>query len=127
MAVDLMKLPKITKIKHNVEPMWASDAGRNSNSGKYSGTFIGYFDTLEVNVGKVTQEELSIIRDKIEVPIIENVSFTDSKSKTGATKTESFYGTAIGVEIISDKMVSNKKRYPAFSFTLTAISRRTDM
>ena len=122
-----MKLPKITKIKHTVQPTWASDAGRNSNSGKYSGTFVGYFDQLEVSVGKTTQNELNQIRDAIEVPIIENITFLDTKSKTGANKTENFYGTAIGVEITNIQMANNKKKYPAFSFTLTATERRNDM
>ena len=53
-----MSLPKITKIKHTVEPTWDSKTGRNSNSGKFGGTFVGYFDTLEISVGKTTQNEL---------------------------------------------------------------------
>ena len=124
-ATNLMNLPKITKVKHSVEPTWGSDAGRNSNSGRYSGTFIGFFDKLEISVGKTTQQELKEIRDRVEVAIVENVTFLDSK--TGNNKTENFYGTAIEVEIISTKMANNKKKYPPFSFTLTAIARRDDM
>ena len=120
MNFDLMILPRITKIKHSVEPTWASDAGRNSNIGDFSGTFVGYFDNLNITVGTTTQEELTKIRSYIEVPIIENVSFLDTK--TGKNKIESFYGTAIEVEI-------NKRtrRYPSFSFSLKAIERRDDM
>ncbi len=120
MACNLMTLPKVTKVKHAVEPTWGSDAGRNSNSGKFSGTFVGYFDNLNVTVGTTTQEELTKIRNYIEVPIIENVSFLDTK--TGKNKVGSFYGTTIEVEI-------NKKtkRYPSFSFSLKAVSKRSDM
>ena len=120
-----MSLPKITKIKHTVEPTWDSKTGRNSNSGKFSGTFVGYFDTLEVSVGKTTQNELNQIRDKVEIPIIENVEFLDSK--TGNNKIEDFYGTAIGVEITNINIANNKKKYPPFSFSLKAVSRRSDM
>ena len=106
-----MSLPKITKIKHTVEPTWDSKTGRNSNSGKFGGTFVGYFDNLEISVGKTTQNELNQIRD----------------SKTGKNKSEDFYGTAIGVEITNINIANNKKKYPPFSFSLKAVSRRSDM
>ena len=105
--------------KHSIEGLWASDAGRNSNSGKYSGTFIGWFDKIEVSIGETTQAELTQIRNAIEHPIIENVTFTDTK--TGNSKTENFYGTTITAERLKSG------RYKPFSFTLTAIERRTDM
>ena len=105
--------------KHSIEGLWASDAGRNSNSGKYSGTFIGWFDKVEVSIGAPTQAELTHIRNAIEHPIIENVTFTDTK--TGNSKTENFYGTTITAERL------NSNRYKPFSFTLTAIERRSDM
>ena len=46
-------------MEHTIQPLWASDTGRNSNSGKYSGTFIGYFDQLKVSVGKTNQTQMS--------------------------------------------------------------------
>ena len=120
MEVKINELPKIlSNPKHSIEGVWASDAGRNSNSGKYSGTFIGWFDQLEISVGETTQEELTIIRNAIEHPIIENVTFIDTK--TGTSKTEDFYGTTITGERL------NSKKYKPFSFSLIAIERRNDM
>ncbi len=119
MAVDLSNLSKLIKVEHTVEPTWAKDAGRNSNSGKFSGTFVGYFDTLKVNVGKTNQAELTAIKDDIEHPII-SVIFKDSK--TGNNKTELFYGTAITAAY--DNL---KGRYDPFSFSLKAIESRDDM
>lgn len=120
MAVNLINLPKaLSNPKHTVEPVWASDAGRNSNSGKFSGTFVGWFDTLEIPIGETTQAEMTTIKNAIENPIIENVSFVDSK--TGNIKTENFYGTAITAERL------NSKRYKPFSFSLKAIEARDDM
>ena len=112
-------MPKaLSNPKHSIEPLWGSDAGRNSNSGKYSGTFIGWFDKLEISIGKTTQQELTTIRNAIEHPIIE-ATFMDSR--TGTNKTEQFYGTTITAERL------NSKEYKGFTFTLTAISKRTDM
>ena len=47
-------LPKCITINHSIESLWADDTGRESNSGKYSGTFIGWFDKLEINIGSTT-------------------------------------------------------------------------
>lgn len=117
MALDIRNLPKVlSNIKHTIEPVWASDAGRNTNSGKFSGTFVGWFDVLDINIGETTQEEMTKIRNAIEKSVIENVSFTDSK--TGQTKTEDFYGTSIPAERL------NKTRYKPFSFSLKAIEKR---
>ena len=125
MEVDLLKLPRVIDALHTVEPTWSKNAGRNSNNGDFGGTFVGYFDTLNVTVGETTQSELTQIRNKVEVPIIENVKFLDSR--TGLYKTEDFYPNAIAVKIKSLKMAENTKKYPSFSFILTATKRRTDM
>ena len=116
MAINLLSLPKIKSIKHTIEPTWASDAGRNSNSGKFSGTFVGWFDNLEVEVGKTNQSEMTLIRNAIELPIF-SVTFKDTR--TGIYKTENFYGTAIG-----GATNNNNGMYESFSFSLKAISRR---
>lgn len=118
--MTLLDLPKITDVDHKVEPTWANDSGRNSNSGKFSGTFIGWFDTLEISVGKTNQTEFTQICDAIEHPIIENVTFTDSR--TGRQKTENFYGTTI-----SGKTNNTKGIYEPFTFSLKAIEKRSDM
>ena len=119
MSVRLLDLPKVKSIEHKLEPTWGSDAGRNSNSGKYSGTFVGYFDTINVEIGKTNQNEMTTIRNQIDVPIVE-LTFTDSK--TGKEKTEEFYGTTI-----SAKTNNTKGIYEPFSFSLKAIERRDDM
>lgn len=117
MAVDVRTLPKLlNNPKHTVEPLWASDTGRFSNSGKFSGTFIGFFDNVELSFGKTTQEEMTQIKNALEVPIIEDASFTDSN--TGNTKTEDFYGTAITAERL------NRYLYKPFTIKLIAVEKR---
>ena len=120
MEKNLYLLPRVLKIAHTIEPTWAKDAGRNSNSGKFSGTFVGWFDTIKVNVGRTNQRELTAIRNEIEKPIIENVIFTDSK--TGKEKKADFYGTAITGETDNIRGV-----YKPFSFSLKAVEGRSDM
>lgn len=120
MTVILDNLPKVKSIEHSVEPTWGPDSGRNTNSGKFSGTFVGWFDTLTIEIGKTTQTELTTIKNAIEHPIIENANFVDSK--TGNNKIEDFYGTAIKV-----KRKNKNGMYEPFSFNLKAIERRSDM
>lgn len=120
MAINLLSLPKVKNIDHTVEPTWAKDAGRNSNSGKFGGTFVGWFDTLKIDIGKTNQEEMAAIKNAIELPIIENAKFKDSKN--GNDKVEDFYGTAITASY--DNL---KGMYKPFSFSLKAIERRDDM
>ena len=120
MAVTLLNLPKVTGIENTIEPVWAKNSGRNSNSGKFSGTFVGWFDTLKISVGQCNQTEMTAIRNAIEIPIIQNVTFKDSK--TGNNKIEDFYGTAITALSNNTKGI-----YKPFSFSIKAVSRRGDM
>lgn len=119
MAVNINQLPKaLNNPKHTIEPVWGQDAGRYTNSGKFVGTFVGWFDTLEVPIGTTTYEELKSIRQQIEKPII-NVTFYDSR--TNKNRTADFYGTAITAERL------NSTLYKPFTFSLKAISARNDM
>lgn len=119
MEIDLMNLSKVKSIEHTIEPSWASDAGRNSNSGKFTGTFIGWFDSLKIEVGKTTKEEMKELRNILESPIIENIKFRDSR--TGEDKVENFYGSSITA------LLKNKNgNYEPFSIELQAVERRSD-
>lgn len=119
MAVVIKNLPKcLSNPTHSIEPMWASDAGRNSNSGTFSGTFNGWYDTLEINIGETSQAELTNIRQQIETPTI-TATFLDTR--TGNEKTEDFYGTVIKAERLREGY------YKPFNFSLKAIKKRDDM
>ena len=111
----------ITRFSDKPEPSWGEDAGRNSNSGKFSGTFIGYFTNLHIEVGPMTQEEMTEFKSYFEVPIIEDVTFPNS-SNNGQPYTEDFYGTAIE----SATTFWNGK-YESFSFDLVAVEARNDI
>lgn len=121
MAFNLYSLPKVKSVEHKVEPTWASDAGRNSNSGKFSGTFVGWFDNLTISIGETTIDEFNEICGKIEHPIIENITFKDTRNKR-QNKIENFYGT-----VISGIIENVNGLYKPFSFSLKAIESRNDM
>lgn len=120
MAVNLISLSNdypILTHQHTLEPLWADDTGRNSNSGKYSGTFIGYFSQLVIEFGPTTQQQMRELRAIFDNPII-TVTYKDSKGPND-TFTEDFYGTSIPA-----KLDYWNGKYKGFSITLTAIEER---
>lgn len=119
MAVIINEIPKLlNNPKHTIEPLWADNTGRKTNSGKFVGTFIGWFDKIELNIGSTTYAEMANLRTLLEFPILE-CTFLDSRTNTN--KTELFYGTAIAAER------KNSNSYKPTSITLTAVYRRSDM
>lgn len=112
----LDEIPKLISYQIGREPLWGSDAGRESMAGQYSGTFIGYFTKITLNIGRTTQEELSIIKGYLEVPLF---NFTYPDDKTSQDRTEKFYGTAI-----KPQRNNLDGKYEGFTIDLTAISRR---
>ena len=82
---------------------------------------MGYFDNLEISVGKTTIDEFDTICKAIEHPIIENITFQDTRNKR-KNKTEDFYGTTI-----SGKVKNINGLYEPFTFSLKAIERRSDI
>ena len=124
MAVNIKTLSEtypITMFKDKPEPLWGNDAGRNSNSGKFSGTFKGYFTNLHIEVAPLTKSQMTSFKAIFEVPIIEDVTFPNS-SNNGADYTEDFYGTAI--ESATDYWDG---KYKSFSFDLVAVEKRNDI
>ncbi len=94
MAVNIKTLSQTTPLldfEHSLEPAWASDTGRNANSGRFSGTFIGYFSNLNLSFGRCTQTQMTAIKNAFESSMFE-VTYP---ANNGTTKTEYFYGTAI--------------------------------
>lgn len=121
MAVNLYELSKTTPIldyDHGDEPLWASDTGRNSNSGKYSGTFINYFPQIVLTFGKSTQQQMTAICNAFEHP---TVQVTFKNKNNGEWITQTFYGTAI-----HGKLNKWDGFYEGFNLTLTAIEGKYD-
>lgn len=68
LIVNNTVVPGIISITPGPEPLWGDGTGRNTLDGHYSGTFIGYFTTLEIKFGKVTDEQYNLIKQLLEHP-----------------------------------------------------------
>ena len=75
LIVNGTTVPGITKLTPGPEPLWGDGTGRNTLDGHYSGTFIGYFTTLEIEFGIVSDEEFNLIKSLLEHPFLEGVQF----------------------------------------------------
>lgn len=120
-ALDISTLPKIINpYKHDINPVWGPNTGRNTNSGKFTGSFVGWFDQLTIQFGRHGQTDHSTILNSLGVSTIE-ITFKDTK--TGSNKTEWFY-----LDTIESELGNYKKGYYApMTITMTAISKRSDM
>lgn len=127
LIVNNTHVPGIVKLTPGPEPLWGDGTGRNSLDGHYSGTFIGYFTTLEIEFGIVTDSEYNLIKKLLEHPFLENVQFSLEKDmegyKQGDLFTEDFYN---GVAIKSSPLACGGY-WEGFTVTLTAIDRRPQL
>lgn len=124
MAVNIKTISEtypILSFQDTPEPLWGDDAGRQSNSGKFSGTFIGYFTNIHIEVGRMTKQQMTSFKSIFEVPIIEDVTFPNS-SNEGQPYTEDFYGTSL-----AGKTNYWEGMYEPFSFDLVAVEERNDI
>jgi len=110
----------ITHFDATLEPVWGEDAGRNTNSGKFTGTFVGYFSDIHIEVGPLTKAQMKSFKAIFEVPII-SLTYPDPNNN-GTDKTENFYGTAL-----SAKTDYWDGGYEPFSFDLKGVARRNDV
>ncbi len=127
LIVNNIQVPGITEIVPGPEPLWGDGTGRNAMNGHYSGTFVGYFTTLEIKFGKVTDDEFNLIKQLLEHPFIQNVQFALEKDmgdyKQGDLFTEDFYN---GQAIKSNPLACGGY-WEEFSVVLTAIDRRSQL
>ena len=115
--IDLETLGKIIIYEVNDEPLWGDDAGRETMDGAYSGTFIGYFTKIVINIGKLKQSEMTNIKNKFKTPFVE-VSYTNPDN--GNKVKEKFYGAALSAKILKIG------RYDQQQITLVAVKRQVD-
>ena len=127
LIVNNTQVPGIVKLTPGPEPLWGDGTGRNTLDGHYSGTFIGYFTTLEIEFGIVKDEEFNLIKKLLEHPFLEGVQFSLEKDmgnyKQGQLYTEDFYN---GSAIKSSPLPCGGY-WEGFTVTLTAIDRRPQL
>ena len=98
--VNGKKVPGLTGLIPGPEPLFGEGTGREAMDGHFSGTFIGYFTTLEMQFASVSDSEFNTIKQLLEHPYLSNVQFALEKDmgsyKQGDLFTEDFYnGQAI--------------------------------
>lgn len=125
--VQNIKVPGLISLIPGPEPLWGEGTGRNALDGHYSGVFIGYFTSLELKFGMVTDEEFNLIKQLLEHPFLQGVQFSLEKDmgqyKQGDLFIEDFYnGQAIKSEPLACGGYWGK-----FTVVLTAIDRRPQL
>lgn len=127
LIVNNTQVPGIVKLTPGPEPLWGDGTGRNTLDGHYSSTFIGYFDTLEIEIGIVSDEEFNLIKQLLEHPFLEGVQFALEKDmgeyKQGDLFTEDFYNGAA----IKSSPLACGGYWEGFTVTLIAIDRRPQL
>ena len=127
LIVNNIQVPGIIELIPGPEPLWGDGTGRNTLDGHYSGTFIGYFTTLEIKFGIVSDEEYNLIKKFLEHPFLSDVQFSLEKDmsnyKQGDLFSEDFYNG----QVIKSSPLACGGYWDKFSVTLTAIDRRPQL
>ena len=124
LIVNNVQVPGIVELIPGPEPLWGDGTGRNTLDGHYSGTFIGYFTTLEIKFGIVSDEQFNLIKTLLEHPFLSGVQFSLERDmanyKQGQLYKEDFYNG----QAIKSSPLACGGYCGEFSVVLTAIDRR---
>lgn len=124
LIVNNVQVPGIVELIPGPEPLWGDGTGRNTLDGHYSGTFIGYFTTLEIKFGIVSDERFNLIKTLLEHPFLSGVQFSLERDmanyKQGQLYKEDFYNG----QAIKSSPLACGGYWSEFSVVLTAIDRR---
>lgn len=124
LIVNNVQVPGIVELIPGPEPLWGDGTGRNTLDGHYSGTFIGYFTTLEIKFGIVSDEQFNLIKTLLEHPFLSGVQFSLERDmanyKQGQLYKEDFYNG----QAIKSSPLACGGYWGEFSVVLTAIDRR---
>ena len=127
LIVQNIEVPGLIDLVIGPEPLWGDGTGRNTMDGHYSGTFIGYFTTLEAKFDFVSDSDYNLIKQLLEHPFLEGVQFSLEKDmngyKQGDLYTENFYNG----QAIKSSQLPCGGLWNEFSVVLTAIDRRPQL
>jgi hypothetical protein len=77
-------VPYLTNLKVEYNKIWGQDTGRNSLSGKYTGTLVGIFPKFICSFRKLTKAEMELL-----IPVLDsatqNVTYYDPNKKMKIT------------------------------------------
>ena len=127
LIVNNIQVPGIVELIPGPEPLWGNGTGRNTLDGHYSGTFIGYFTTLEIKFGIVSDEEFNLIKKLLEHPFIEGVQFELEKDMGNYKQGDLFSEDLYNGQVIKSSLLACGGYWNEFSVILTAIDRRPQL
>lgn len=81
---DINITPYLTSCTFGYNKLWGSDTGRNSLSGKYSGTLIGVFPKFECTFRKLTKTEIEALAPVFD-SVTQQVTYYDPNKKQKIT------------------------------------------
>lgn len=127
LIVQNIEVPGLIDLIIGPEPLWGDGTGRNTMSAHFSGTFKGYFTSLEAKFGPVSDSDFNLIKKLLEHPFLEGVQFTIEKDmgdlKQGELYTEDFYNG----QVIKSSQLPCGGFWKEFSVVLTAIDGRPQL
>lgn len=121
LIINGISIPQyLTSISIEYNKMWGSDTGRNTLSGKYSGTLLGIFPKFVCTFRKLTESEIELL-----VPVLDsanqNVTYYDPYKKTTITISTYCGDYALGQK----KLFSNiARKGEPFTISFIATDRR---
>ncbi len=121
------KVPGIVGITPGPEPLWGDGTGRNAMDGHYSGTFTGYFTTLQIDFGPVSNAEFNLIKQLLEHPFLEGVQYSLEKDMNGIRQGELYTEDFYNGQAIKSTPQANGEMWEEFQVILTAIDRRPQL
>ncbi|MEG1495634.1 MAG: hypothetical protein RR406_05005 [Bacilli bacterium] len=102
--IDNKKIDKIINYGLTYAKIWSSDSGRGMD-GRNGGTLVGIFPKIVLNVGKMTEDEMSIFLSLVN-KANGSVTYYDTEFKRAIT--ESFYFGDITDSLNRKKDMSHK-------------------
>ena len=112
--------PYLTNIQFGYNKLWGSDTGRNSLSGKYTGTLIGIFPKFQCTFRKLTQTELEILIPILDTAI-QTINYYDPYKKSKTTITTYCGDYDISQSTLFSRVAKSGK---SFSVSFIATDRR---
>ena len=124
LIVNNVQVPGIVELIPGPEPLWGDGTGRNTLDGHYSGTFIGYFTTLEIKFGIVSDEQFNLIKTLLEHPFLSGVQFSLERDMTNYKQGQLYKEDFYNGQAIKSSPLACGGYWSEFSVVLTAIDRR---
>lgn len=113
--------PYLIDIKFGYNKIWGKDTGRNTLSGKYTGSLLGIFPKIVCTFGKLTQTQIEEL-----IPILDSATQSVTYYDPNKKQTQTITTYSGDYELEQKCLFSNvAKAGEPFSISFIATDRRT--